>query len=77
MHSKINIPILFLQKRDHFVTSGNKFDLWVVERLLGYEESGLVISLELYVPKHDYYYAYQINRIRKEFPNIIQVIYSM
>ena len=77
MFNLILLPLILLQKQDHFVTSGNKYDIWVIERLMDHEESNILISIQNYHPKHSYYYSYQVNRIRKEFPTLIQVIYSM
>lgn len=77
MYEKIKIPIVLLQKKDHFVTGGNKLDLFVVELLMGYEEHDILISIQFYSPKHSYYYSYQVNKLRRKFPNIIQVVYSM
>ena len=79
MYAKIFIPIVLLHKEDHFVTSGDKYSSWVIELLMGHDPnlSKYLISIADYQPQHTYYYAYQVNRIRKKFPTIIQLIYSM
>ena len=79
MFEKIYLPIVLLQKGDHFVTSGDKYSTWVIELLMGHDPdlSKYVISIADYQPKHTYYYSYQVNRIRKKYPTIIQIIFSM
>ena len=77
MYSSIYLPIVILQRKDMYVTSGTKIDSWLVEKLLGYEDMDILLSVQDYIPKHSYYYAYQVNKIRKKFPNIIQIAYSM
>lgn len=77
MYQFIRLPFIILQKKDIFVTSGNKYDSWVIERLMGHESLNTLISIKLYAPKHEYYYSYQINRLRKQWPTIIQIAYSM
>ena len=71
------IPIVLLQKSDHFVTSGNKYAAWAIEVLIGHEESTYILSIADYQPKHSYYYSYQVNKIRRKFPTIIQLVFSM
>ena len=77
MYEKILIPIVLLQKGDHFVTSGNKYASWAIEVLLGHEPSNYLVSIADYEPKHSYYYSYQANKLRRKFPTIIQLIFSM
>ena len=77
IYQNISLPIVILRKKDFFVTSGNKYDTWIVERLMGHEDSNIIISIQNYIPKHTHYFTYQVNRIRKMFPTIIQVVYSM
>ena len=35
MYDKILIPLVFLQKGDHFVPSGNMYAIWAIEVLMG------------------------------------------
>lgn len=79
MHSKIKIPIVMLQKGDHFVTSGDKYSIWAIEYLLGHDETldNFILSISDYQPKHTYYYSYQVNRLRRSYPTILQLVFSM
>ena len=79
MYTKIKIPIVMLQKGDHFITSGDKYASWAIEYLMGHDKSldNFILSIVDYHPKHSYYYSYQINRLRRSFPTIIQIIFSM
>lgn len=79
MYDKILLPIVLLQQGDHFVTSGNKYSLWAVEVLMGHDLSltNFIISIADYQPKYKYYYSYQVNRIRKIYPTLVQMIFSM
>ena len=79
MHSKIKIPIVMLQKGDHFVTSGDKYSIWAIEYLLGHDKSldNFILSISDYQPKYTYYYSYQVNRLRRTYPTIIQLVFSM
>lgn len=79
MYGKLYLPIIMLQKGDHFVTSGDKYSVWVVELLMGHDPdlTKYIISITDYQPKYTYYYSYQVNRIRKKYPTIIQIIFSM
>ena len=77
MYDKILVPLVLLQKSDHFVPSGNKYSAWAIEVLLGHETSKFLISIADYQPKYAYYYAYQVNKLRRKFPTIIQLVFSM
>jgi len=77
LYQFIRLPFVILQRKDVFVVSGNKYDSWFIERLLGHEDLKELISIQFYSPKHKYYYAYQINRLRKQWPTVIQIAYSM
>ena len=77
LYDKILLPLVLLQKRDHFVTSGNKYAVWAVEVLMGHETSNNIISIADYQPKYGYYYSYQVNKLRRRFPTIIQLVFSM
>lgn len=76
LYKDIRIPLVFLNVKDIYKTAGAKIDQWVVERLLGYESENIVF-LSHYTPKHNYYYGYQIRKLKRKFLNIIQIIYSM
>lgn len=75
--TKIRVPFIFLQQGDSYRTSGSKFDIWAVERLFGHVDSSIIISIKEFKPKHRYYYTYQINRLKREFPNLVFVLYSI
>ncbi len=77
MFDKILVPLVLLQKDDHFVTSGNKFSIWAIEVLMGHETNNYLISISDYQPKYTYYYAYQVNKLRRKYPTIIQMVFSM
>ena len=77
MYDKILIPLVFLHKGDHFVPSGNKYAIWAIEVLMGHELVNFLISISDYQPKYTYYYSYQVNKIRRKYPTIIQLIFSM
>ena len=77
MFQYIKLPIVILQRKDIYEASGSKIDAWIIERIMGYEDSDILISIPDYKPKHTYYYTYQINRIRKLFPTICQIAYTM
>ena len=77
MHEKILVPIVMLQKGDHFVTSGSKYAIWAIEHLMGHESFDFLLSITDYEPKHTYYYSYQINSLRRKYPTMIQLIFSM
>ena len=79
MYEKLYLPIVMLQKGDHYVTSGDKYAIWAVEVLMGHDPdlTRYLISISDYQPKYTYYYSYQVNRIRKKYPTIIQIVFSM
>lgn len=79
MYEKIYLPIVLLQKGDHFVTSGDKYSSWIIELLMGHDPdlTKYLISIADYQPKHTYYYSYQVNRLRRKYPTIIQIVFSM
>ena len=77
MYEKLFLPIVMLQQGDHFITSGNKYASWAVEVMMGHEQTSYIISIVDYQPKYKYYYSYQVNRIRRRFPTIVQLVFSM
>ncbi|MHA2364490.1 MAG: DUF61 family protein [Candidatus Hodarchaeales archaeon] len=77
IRSKIRVPLILIHHGDSYRPSGSKYDLWAIERLFGYEPSDFIISIKDYKPKHDFYYSYQVNRLRKIFPTLIQVVYGL
>lgn len=77
MQEKILVPIVLIQKGDHFVTSGNKYAQWAIEHLMGHESADFILSIADYKPKYSYYYTYQVNTLRRKFPTLIQPIFSM
>ena len=76
LYKDIRVPILILSSRDIYKVGGGKIDQWVIERLLGYINESIVF-IKYYESMHDYYYSYQIQRLKKKYPNIIQIIYSL
>ncbi|MHA1991278.1 MAG: hypothetical protein ACW98A_09975, partial [Candidatus Hodarchaeales archaeon] len=62
--------------KDIFKVGGGKIDQWVVEKLLGYVKEN-VVFIKFYDPEHEYYLLEHIRRLKKRFPNIIQIIYSL
>jgi uncharacterized protein (UPF0216 family) len=75
-YAKIKVPLIFLNSGEHYRVGGDKFDEWVVEKLMGYINEKIVF-LQSYVPQHHYYYAYQIQKIKKQFPNLIQTVFTI
>ena len=76
MYKSIRLPLVFLHVQDIYKVSGSKIDEWIVEKLLGYVTERIVF-LSTYESKHQYYYTFQINRIKKQYSTLIQVVYSM
>ena len=76
LYSDIRIPIVLISVKDTAKVGGSKMDHWVIEKLFGYNTEN-VVFLQSYEPKHNYYYSYQVNRLKKRFPNVIQVVYSL
>lgn len=76
LYKDIRVPILILSSKDIYKVGGGKMDQWVIERLLGYVKES-VVFIKYYEPKHEYYYSYQIQRLKKKYPNIIQIIYGL
>jgi len=74
---KIHLPFVFIQQGNYYRTSGSKYDIWAVERLFEHEKTNHIISIKDYSPKHTYYYSYQINKLRRQFPTLVQVVYSI
>jgi uncharacterized protein (UPF0216 family) len=76
LYKDIRVPILILSTKDIFKVGGSKIDQWVIEKLLGYIKEK-VVFIKFYEPKHEYYYSYQIQKLKKKYPNIIQILYSL
>ena len=76
MWNKIRVPIVFLNVKDIFKVSGAKMEQWVVEKLMGYIKNSFVV-ISHYQPTHEYYYSYQVRKIKKQFPNLVQIMYSL
>ncbi|OLS24878.1 MAG: hypothetical protein HeimC3_17530 [Candidatus Heimdallarchaeota archaeon LC_3] len=76
LYKDIRIPLIFLNVKDIYKTAGAKIDQWVAEKLLGYEKEN-VVFLTHYEAKHSYYYGYQVRKLKRKYPNIIQMIYSL
>ena len=76
MYNMIRLPVVFLHVQDIYRVSGSKIDQWIVEKLLGYVNERIVF-LQNYESKHEYYYTYQINRLRKQYSTLVQIVYTL
>lgn len=79
VHGFVRVPLVFLSQGDHYITSGGKWDIWAVERLMGHDPElhDFILSIKDYKPKFEYYYTYQVRRITRMFPTLVQVVYSL
>ncbi|HKZ42918.1 MAG TPA: DUF61 family protein [Candidatus Hodarchaeales archaeon] len=76
MHGEIRIPLILISSGDAYAVSGNLVDQWVIERLVGYNRQRMLLKSG-YEAKYQYYYSYQINKVKKKFPSIIQIVFSL